>query len=113
MGKGTLSILDSAQRPRASRTVYRAASPGSDISPEGWLYNLEWFEVGSTLKNIVGPGYWNGLPFFSLGDLPDPGIEPASPAWQVDSLPLSHLESPENLLDAVKYHRISVQQTYS
>lgn len=57
MGKGTLSILDSAQRPRASRTVYRAASPGSDISPEGWLYNLEWFEVGSTLKNIVGPGY--------------------------------------------------------
>nr|XP_014337130.1 PREDICTED: profilin-2 [Bos mutus] len=53
MGKGTLSILDSAQRPRASRTVYRAASPGSDISPEGWLYNLEWFEEGSTLKNIT------------------------------------------------------------
>ena len=23
--------------------------------------------------------YWNGLPFPSLGDLPDPGIEPASP----------------------------------
>ena len=37
--------------------------------------------------------YWNGLPFPSLGDLPDPGIESASPvsaAWQVDSLPLSH-----------------------
>ena len=28
--------------------------------------------------------YWNGLPFPSPGDLPDPGIEPttfASPAW--------------------------------
>ena len=24
--------------------------------------------------------YWNGLPFPSPGDLPDPGIEPASPA---------------------------------
>ena len=24
--------------------------------------------------------YWNGLPFPSLGDLPDPGTEPASPA---------------------------------
>ena len=24
--------------------------------------------------------YWNGLPFPSLGDLPDPGIETASPA---------------------------------
>jgi len=32
--------------------------------------------------------YWSGLPFPSPGDLPDPGIEPASPAWQVDSLPL-------------------------
>ena len=24
--------------------------------------------------------YWSGLPFPSLGDLPDPGIEPRSPA---------------------------------
>ena len=23
--------------------------------------------------------YWSGLPFLSLGDLPDPGIEPTSP----------------------------------
>ena len=25
--------------------------------------------------------YWSGLPFPSLGDLPDPGIEPAPSAW--------------------------------
>ena len=25
--------------------------------------------------------YWSGLPFPSPGDLPNPGIEPASPAW--------------------------------
>ena len=31
--------------------------------------------------------YWSGLPFPSPGDLPDPGLEPASPALQVDSLP--------------------------
>ena len=31
--------------------------------------------------------YWNGLPFPSPGDLPDPGIEPRSPALQADSLP--------------------------
>ena len=37
--------------------------------------------------------YWSGLPFPSLGDLPDPDIEPASPAWLMDSLPLSHLGS--------------------
>ena len=29
--------------------------------------------------------YWNGLPFPSPGDLPDPGIEPGSPALQADS----------------------------
>ena len=30
--------------------------------------------------------YWSGLPFPSPGDLPDPGIEPRSPALQVDCL---------------------------
>ena len=29
--------------------------------------------------------YWSGLPFPSPGDLPNPGIEPMSPAFQVDS----------------------------
>ena len=31
--------------------------------------------------------YWSGLPFFSPGDLPDPGIELRSPRLQADSLP--------------------------
>ena len=31
-------------------------------------------------------GYWSGLPFPSPGDLPDPGIEPRSPALQADAL---------------------------
>ena len=30
--------------------------------------------------------YWSRLPFPAPGDLPDPGIKPASPGWQVDSL---------------------------
>ena len=30
--------------------------------------------------------YWSGLPFPSLGDLPDPGIKPRSPALQADTL---------------------------
>ena len=32
-------------------------------------------------------GYWSGLPFPSPGDLPNPGIEPRSPALQADSSP--------------------------
>ena len=31
--------------------------------------------------------YWNGLPFPSQGDLPNPGIKRGSPALQADSLP--------------------------
>ena len=34
--------------------------------------------------------YWSGLPCPSLGDLPNPGIEPVALALQADSLPLSH-----------------------
>ena len=30
--------------------------------------------------------YWSGLPFPSSGHLPNPGIEPRSPALQADSL---------------------------
>ena len=40
---------------------------------------------------------WHGLPCPPPGDLPHPGIEPASPAspaLQADSLLLSHLGSP-------------------
>jgi len=37
--------------------------------------------------------YWSGLPFPPPGDFPDPGIKPVSPAWQADSLPLSHREA--------------------
>ena len=41
--------------------------------------------------------YWSGLPFPPSGDLPDPGIEPVSPAvpaLQADSLLLSRQGSP-------------------
>ena len=31
--------------------------------------------------------YWSGYPFLSPGDLTYPGVEPASPALQMDSLP--------------------------
>ena len=31
--------------------------------------------------------HWSGLPFPSLGDLPDPGIEPEFPALQAEPLP--------------------------
>ena len=38
--------------------------------------------------------HWSGLPFASPGDLPEPGIEPRSPALQADSLPSEPLGKP-------------------
>ena len=38
-------------------------------------------------------GYCGGLSSLPPGDLPNPETELAAPAWQVDSLPLSHLGS--------------------
>jgi len=38
--------------------------------------------------------YWSGLPFPSPGDLPNPGIEPGSPALQADSFPTELKGSP-------------------
>ena len=38
--------------------------------------------------------YWSGLPCPPLGDLPNPGVKPMSPALWEDSLPLSHQRRP-------------------
>ena len=43
--------------------------------------------------------YWNGLPFHSPGYLPDPGIDPGSPALQAVSLPPEPPEKPMTLMD--------------
>ena len=47
--------------------------------------------------------YWSGLPCPPPGDLPHPGIEPASPALQVDSLPS---DLPGKTLDRRDLHQI-------
>ena len=48
---------------------------------------------GGTLKVPLSVGfsrqeYWSGVPFPPPGDHPDPGTEPMSLVWQVDSLPV-------------------------
>ena len=47
-----------------------------------WLFATPWLSM-----EFSRPEYWSGLPFPSSRDLPDPGIEPLSPALQSDSLP--------------------------
>ena len=59
--------------------------------------------------NFPGKNTEVGLPFPPPGNLPNLGIEPASPALQEDSLPLSHEESLQYLLQwmVIPYKRTS------
>ena len=45
--------------------------------------------------------YWSGLPFPSPGDLPDPRIEPMSPALQVGSLHSATREAQIKIYSAI------------
>ena len=51
--------------------------------------------AGSSFLGFPRQEYWSGLPFPSPGGLPNPGIEPESPALQADFLPLSCQRSPQ------------------
>ena len=71
---------------------------------EGALF-ITWSEVAQSCLTLCDPlrllcpwdfsrqEYWSGLPFPSPGDLPDPGIEPGSPALQAEAFTVwvSHL----------------------
>ena len=59
------------------------------------LYNpMDCSLPGSSAHGFPRQEYLSGLPFPSPRDLSDPGIAIASPAWQADSVSLSHLVSP-------------------
>ena len=54
--------------------------------------------------------YWSELPFLSPEDLPDPGIEPVSPALQADSLPLCHLGSQLSMNDELPLYTLEINK---
>ena len=51
---------------------------------------------GSSFHGILRQEYWSRLPFPTLADLPDPGIEPGSLALQTGSLPSEPPGKPPN-----------------
>ena len=53
-----------------------------------WLFVTPWTVAhqGPPSMGFSRQEYWSALPFPPPGDLPDPGIEPGSPALQADAL---------------------------
>ena len=54
-----------------------------------WLFKTPWTVAHQDPLSMEFPRqeYWSGLPFPFPGHLPNPAFEPASPAFQADSLP--------------------------
>ena len=73
-----------------------------------WLFVIPWTVAHQTPLAIefFGQECWSWLPFHSLESLPDSGIEPGSPALQVDSLPSEPLVlNPQLGPDIIKLQR--------
>ena len=53
------------------------------------LFVTPWIVAHQAPLSMESPRqeYWSGLPFPSPGDLPNPGIEPRSPALQASEPP--------------------------
>ena len=75
-----------------------------------WLSHVRFFATPRTIARqaplpmgFPRREYWSGLPF-PPGDLPNPGIEPRSPALQADFLPS---EPPRKPVKSVKCFKIS------
>ena len=62
-----------------------------------WLLLTPWTVACQAPLSMGFPRqeYWNGLPFPSPGDLPNPGIKRATPALQLDALLLRQQGSPQ------------------
>ena len=63
-------------------TLGRVRHGGGLVAKSSLALAIPWTAAHQTSKSLGFPrqDYWSGLPFPSPGDLPDPGIQPASPA---------------------------------
>ena len=76
--------------------------PNYDLFPNRWkwksLSHILLFATSWTVESmgISRPESWSGEPFPSPVDLPNPGIEPRSPALQADSFPAEPPGKPQS-----------------
>ena len=69
----------------------------------GWCFT-SW-------ANKEAQEYWSRYPIPSPGDLPNPGIEPGSPALQADSLPAVLLEKPTIVILILQTNKMTEQES--
>ena len=69
------------------------------------LSRIRLFVTPWTIQSMVfsRPEYWSGCPFPSPRDLPNPGIKPRSPMFQVDSLSAEPHKGSPRILECSLY----------
>ena len=97
MLSGTFSLSYSLHRLVSQESSLKLvfSSPKLSLLAVSYIFATPWtvFLQVPLSSGFSMQGYWSGLPFPCLGDLSSPRIKLASPAWQEDSVPLSHLGS--------------------
>ena len=100
-----LQLMDNDKMTQTGEQFKKGNWKLNFVYDASWKVGMKWSQVKSlshvrlfatpwrvTYKALRSMGfsrqdYWSGLPFPSPGDLPNPGIEPGSPALQTDALP--------------------------
>ena len=102
--QGGTGEASGAECPRRRGDEIEAGFPGGKVKS---LSRVRLFATPWTVPYQAPPSmefsrqeYWSGLPFPSPEDLPDPGIEPGSPALQADALP----SEPQGKSFRILYH---------
>ena len=67
-----------------TKTWNQPKCPSCQVMPDS-CNPMDCILPGSSVHGFLRQEHWSGLRFPSPGDLPSPGIEPMSPAWQADS----------------------------
>ena len=80
-------------------------SPGGSFQPRDWT-QVSRIAGGffTSCATREAQEYWSGQPFPYPGDLPNPGVEPGSPALQTGCLPAELSEKPLHWQEMALYH---------
>ena len=89
-GRGHVILLTDSRcgKVKTNRTLENNCVLCWFLSPV-WLFATPWIAARQAPLSMgfSRPAYWSGLLCPPPGDLPNPGIEPRSPALQMDSSP--------------------------
>ena len=89
------------KKDHASRLIFLSEGEVTKLCPT-LCDPMDCSLPGFSVHGIFQVRVLSGLPFLSPGDLPDPGIEPRSPALQADALPSEPPGKPKMRVNVAK-----------